>query len=123
LKIIKAKKTIKGSNNEIPLSLEDQRALKLWFVCHQYSKVKMEIFFFDAHFRQAFLILAPFLKNDQYKLCPERSNGYRPRPSAHQNSQTQMQNKFLKEIEALEDNCRAIASFRGPAVGLEILIE
>lgn len=59
----------------------------------------MEIFFFDAHFRQAFLILAPFLKNDQYKLCPERSNGKGPRPSAApQNSETQMQDKFLQEI-------------------------
>jgi hypothetical protein len=29
----------------------------------------------------------------------------------------------LSEIEALEDNCHAIASFGGKAVGLEILIE
>jgi hypothetical protein len=34
-----------------------------------------------------------------------------------------MQDKFLSEIEALEDNCHAIASFGGKAVGLEILIE
>jgi hypothetical protein len=61
LNIAKLKKVLKADSKAIPESKDEQRVLLLQLVCHQYSKLKMEMFFRDELLNMAFNILASLL--------------------------------------------------------------
>ena len=69
LMIARAKKVLDVGTLQIPDSIDDQRVLIFQLVCHQYSKLKMEILFRDELLNRVFNLLAPLLIKRGPDIC------------------------------------------------------